>query len=122
MKPGQAIIWVLMGLGVCGCVNVDLDKPLVDLGTSNDQVQRVHDPAPGVPDAKLTHEQQLQRDLAITQDRLMKTQRDLQKEETKRHMDKKKYEREKDELKDRIEALEKANERLRKLTRARDDD
>ena len=123
LRHGQVIMLVWLGVGLGGCLNVDLDKPLVDLGNGGgEQVQRVHDPAPGVADAELTREQQLQRDLAITQDRLAKAQCDLKKEKAKRDADKKKYEHKKDTLEDQIEALEKENKRLRKAVRGDDDD
>ena len=105
------VFFLLFLLGVIGCLDVRVDKPLVDLGGDDGYKQeKARDPAPGVPDSELDREQLLQRDLA-------KCQYLLEISEKKNKKLKKEYEKDKDRLEDQIEDLEDENEDLLKENR-----
>lgn len=105
------VFFLLFLLSVIGCLDVKVDKPLVDLGGDEEYKQeKTRDPAPGVPDSELSREQLLQRELAKCQ-----YMRDIAEKKNKKLKDE--YEKEKDRLEDQIEDLEDENEDLLKENR-----
>ena len=106
-----AVFFFLFLWGVIGCLDVRVDKPLVDLGGEDEYRQeKTRDPAPGVPDSDLNREQILQRELAKCQYLL-----DISEKKNKKLKDE--HEKEKDRLEDQIEHLEDENEDLLKENR-----
>ena len=102
---------LLFLLGLTGCLDVSIDKPLVDLGGEDEyEREKPRDPAPGVPDSELDREQLLQRELAKCQYLL-----DIAGKKNKKL--KEEHEKEKDRLEDQIEHLEDENEDLLKENR-----
>ncbi len=103
---------------VTGCFNMQLDKPLVDLGQEKSySAPTTADPAPGVPDNKLTREQRLQRNLAQCEQyaKIKEKKYDALQQECEK--DKKSCEKQIKKLEDRIDDLEEENRKLRKELR-----
>jgi len=106
------VVFLLLFLwGVIGCLDVRVDKPLVDLGGDDEyEREKIRDPAPGRPDSELNREQLLQRELAKCQ-----YLREIIEKKYKKLKDE--HEKEKDRLEDQIENLEDKNEDLLKENR-----
>ena len=106
-----AVFFLLFLWGVPGCLDVSVDKPLVNLGGDDEyKPEKTRDPAPGVPDSELDREQLLQRELAKCQYLL-----EIAEKKNKKLEDE--FDKEKDRLEDQIEDLEDENEDLLKENR-----
>jgi hypothetical protein len=107
---------ILVVFGTIGCFNMELDKPLVDLGQddSHYSAPATPDPAPGVPDSQLTREERLQRNLAQCEQyaKIKEKKYDALKEECE--SDKKYLKKQIEKLEDKIDDLEEENRKLRK--------
>ena len=105
-------------LGIFGCFNMQLDKPLVDLGQDKSSTATTTaDPAPGVPDDQLTREQRLQRNLAQCEQYAKIKEKKYDALEQECEKDKKSYEKQIKKLEDRIDDLEEENRKLLKELR-----
>ena len=105
----------LLLLSASGCIQIDNDKPLVDLGSgSQHRAKRVDDPAPGTPRDQLSSKDQFQRDLADCQQSLDIQERKYDKLKQERKRDKERREDRIESLKDQIEELEDQIEDLQK--------
>ena len=94
-----------------GCFQLKVDEPLVDFSPqASYNSPPVNDPAPGVPDSQLTHEQLLQRELHRCQQFLQQSEND--KNRYRREVSDLKDEI--DQLEDQLEDLEEKNEKLQK--------
>ncbi|MBN2377283.1 MAG: hypothetical protein JXD22_12835 [Sedimentisphaerales bacterium] len=102
-----------------GCFNLEMDKPLVDLGDSSADYQapRTQDPAPGQPDSELTRQQRMQRDLAQCEQLVVIKEKKCEKLEEELDNQKDRYKDQIKELEDKIKDLEKENRNLRKKVR-----
>jgi len=112
IRMSTVVVFTLLALwGLSGCLDVKVDKPLVDLGGDDEYEQeKARDPAPGVPDSELDREQLLQRELAKCQ-----YLRDIAEKKYKKL--KEEREKEKDRMENQIEDLEDENEDLLKENR-----
>ena len=106
-------------LPLVGCFNLEMDQPLVDLGESSSdyQVPKTQDPAPGQPDSELTRQQRMQRDLAQCEQLVVIKEKKCEKLEDELDSQKDYYKDKIEELEDKIKDLEKENRNLRKEVR-----
>jgi len=101
-----------------GCVNLKVDKPLVDLGGDKDyRTPKQSEPAPGVPYEELTPQQRLQRDLAQCQGLLEIKEKKYEKLEEKCQEEKEHLRKELKKLEKQIENLQEENHDLRQKLR-----